>query len=71
MTLGLSGDGGALVRLQPIIGWIESLRLEMRKPAAPHSRGLAAYSKAIKVQSAAWSISSSSREFSAMRSALY
>jgi hypothetical protein len=47
-----------------------SLRLETCEPAAPFLRDLGAYSEAINIRSAAWSISSSSPEFSAMRSAL-
>jgi hypothetical protein len=70
MTLGLLGFGGAVTRVQPFKSWTEPLRLETCEPASPLLRGLGAYSEAINIRSAAWSISSSSREFSAMRSAL-
>jgi hypothetical protein len=70
VTLGLRGFSGAAIPIQPQIGWMKSLRLETCQPAVPFLRGLGAYSEAINIQSAAWSISSSSREFSAMRSAL-
>jgi hypothetical protein len=69
-TFGLLGFGGAVVRMQPLIGWTEPLRLETREPAAPYLRGLGAYSEAINIQSAARSISSSSPKFAAVRSAL-
>jgi hypothetical protein len=70
VTLGLLGFGGAVVRIQPIRSWKEPLRLEKCEPASPLLRGPGAYSEAINIRSAAWSISSSSPKFSAVRSAL-
>ena len=70
MTLDLLGFGGAAIRAQPHIGWTEPLRLETCEPALPFLRGLGAYSEAINIRSAAWSISSSSPKLSAVRWAL-
>jgi hypothetical protein len=70
LTLGLSGFGGASITLQPLLGWREPLRLETYEPASPLSRGLGGSSEAISIQFATRSISSSSREFSAMHSVL-
>jgi hypothetical protein len=36
MTLGLLGYAGAVIRIQPLIGWTELLRLEMGDPGSPH-----------------------------------
>jgi hypothetical protein len=69
VTLGLLGFGGAMIRVQPLIGWMEPSRLETCEPASPLLRGLGAFSEAINIQTA-WSTSSSSPKFSAMRSAL-
>jgi hypothetical protein len=70
MKLGLLGFGGAVIRIQPLIGWTEPVRLETCKPASPSLRDLGAYSEAINIRSAAWSTSSSSPKLSAVRSAL-
>jgi hypothetical protein len=70
MTLGLLGYGGAVIHIQPLIGWTEPLRLETCEPESPLLRGLGGSSEAINIRSAAWSISSSSPKFLALRLAL-
>src|SRR6516164_5936994 len=53
VTLGLLSFGGAVIRIQPFICWVEPLRLETCEPASPLLRGLGACSEAINIRSAA------------------